>query len=533
MAEVYVGNKKYAILQTQSINNQDINITANGNYTADPGYTGFGVVRVQIPDPVVDYIVIDPTTTAQTITPPSGIIGYNLINVNPVTAEIDANIKAGNIKKDVEILGITGTLEFTTETLTVNPSTLIQTFTPTEDGYSRVTVNAVTHSIDANIISPNIKSGVTILGVPGTCVESKETTRTITTNGLYTAPTGYTGYSEVDVNVEANQTALTINPTTNQQTYVAPDNYSGFTPVVVNPVTSGIDTNIKPENIKNMVTILGVTGNLVPVNNETITITSNGLYIPSAGHTGFSEVTVDINTVHNQDITITSDGVYTPEEGYTGFGTVTVNTAGTLQPTKTFVADANTSTITTISPDSEYAGMSQVVVDLSWIEQQLQGLNAGDAESTPELQDITVTQAGTYQHGAGYDGLGTVTVNLDWVDLAIASVASNFTNTTVDGILQNSISQLNTDALSIRDYACYGMSLLTEANLTSCESIGSNVFKNTQLQTITISTPTVCTLADTTLPNTLQHIYVPSNLVNAYRNATNWHTYSSLISAIS
>lgn len=532
MTDIYVGNKKYAILQKQTINNQDIIITENGNYVCDADKTGFGVVRVQVPESVFDTLTVTPSTSSQTLTPQGIVDGFNEVNVNPVTASIDSNIKAGNIKKDITILGVTGTLEFTTEDLSVTPSTLIQTFTPTADGFNRVTVNAVTHQVDANIQPENIKQGITILGVNGNCVESVQTTRNITENGLYTPPVGYTGFSEVDVDVKTNQTALNITPTTSQQIFTATDEYSGYTPVVVNPVTSAIDANIRPENIKNMTTILGVTGNLIPVNNETIQITSNGVYTPSSGHTGFSEVEVDINTVHNQDITINSDGVYTPDQGYTGFGQVTVNTSGTLQPVKAFTVDANTSTTTTVTPDNGYAGMASVTVDLSWIEQQLQALNAGDAETTPELEDITVTQAGAYTHGAGYDGLGTVTVNLDWVDLAIASVASNYTNTTVDGILENSLSQLNTDALSLRDYACYGMSLLTEANLTSCESIGSNVFVNTSLQTLTISTPTMCTLSDTTLPATLQHIYVPSNLVNTYKGATNWQTYSAIISAI-
>ena len=90
--------------------------------------------------------------------------GFNEVNVNPVTASIDGNIKAGNIKKDITILGVTGTLEFTTEDLSVTPSTLIQTFTPTADGFNRVTVNAVTHQVDANIQPENIKQGITILG---------------------------------------------------------------------------------------------------------------------------------------------------------------------------------------------------------------------------------------------------------------------------------------------------------------------------------------------------------------------------------
>lgn len=55
-------------------------------------------------------------------------------------------------------------------TLSVTPSTTAQTIEPEDpvDGYSSVSVAAVTAAIDENIVEGNIKSGVTILGVTGT-----------------------------------------------------------------------------------------------------------------------------------------------------------------------------------------------------------------------------------------------------------------------------------------------------------------------------------------------------------------------------
>lgn len=52
---------------------------------------------------------------------------------------------------------------------TVTPSTSKQTITAGSnyDGLGTVTVNAVTAAIDENIVAGNIKSGVTILGVTG------------------------------------------------------------------------------------------------------------------------------------------------------------------------------------------------------------------------------------------------------------------------------------------------------------------------------------------------------------------------------
>ena len=80
---------------------------------------------------VIDSLSITPTTSAQTITAPTGLDGYNPITVSAVTSSIDANIVAGNIKKDVSILGVTGSYEG------VTPS---GTLSITQNGTYRVTI---------------------------------------------------------------------------------------------------------------------------------------------------------------------------------------------------------------------------------------------------------------------------------------------------------------------------------------------------------------------------------------------------------
>ena len=52
-----------------------------------------------------------PLTLAQTVSPDAGYDGLQSVTVTGVTSEIDSNITADNIKKDVTILGVTGTLE--------------------------------------------------------------------------------------------------------------------------------------------------------------------------------------------------------------------------------------------------------------------------------------------------------------------------------------------------------------------------------------------------------------------------------------
>lgn len=58
---------------------------------------------------VIDVLNVTPSTTAQTITASGRTDGYSPVNVAAVTSAIDANIVAENIKKDVSILGVTGT----------------------------------------------------------------------------------------------------------------------------------------------------------------------------------------------------------------------------------------------------------------------------------------------------------------------------------------------------------------------------------------------------------------------------------------
>ena len=533
MTDIYVGNKKYSILQKEVINNRDINITSNGNYTPGDGYTGFNVVRVQVPEFVYESLTVNPKTVDETYTPTTGVNGFNEVIAKKVTASIDSNIKAENIKQGISILGVTGTFNYVTDPLTVTPTTLTQVINPTHDGFGTVTVKPVTSEIDNNIKSQNIIQGITILGVAGSAIESKETTRHITANGIYTPETGYTGFSEVTVDVNVINNELNVTPTTSAQTFTAPDQYHGFSPVNVAAVTASIDANIVPENILHGASILGVNGSVIASNETTISITENGTYRPTSPYTGFNEVRVNINTVNNTDITIHSDGTYRPEAPYTGFGTVVVNTSSTLHQ-KSVTVDSNTPTIFTIQPDQGYVGMSQVDIDLSWVEQQLQLLNAGDVALTPSLQNKTVSAAGQYTCDSGYDGLGTVTVDLSWVDSQIESIASNFTNTTVDGFLTDSTPQLNTDALLLREYACYNMISLNSVTLTSCERIKAHAFEGcTGLRTITILTPTLCTLDEADIPSTITNIYVPSNLVNTYKTASKWSNYSAKISAIS
>lgn len=88
-------------------------------------------------------------------------------------------------------------------------------------------------------------------------VENIASTVDITTNGLHDVAQ----YTTANVDVEPAISPLNVTPTTSAQTITAPAGTDGYSPVNVSAVTSSIDANIQAGNIKDGVTILGVTGN--------------------------------------------------------------------------------------------------------------------------------------------------------------------------------------------------------------------------------------------------------------------------------
>lgn len=122
------------------VKNQNKTVTTNGVYTADSGYTGLGRVTVDVEttEPTLTDLTIAPSTTSQTITPLQNTDGYNTITVEAVTASIDSDIQAENIKKGVDILGVTGTLESTSPSGTI---TITQNGTSDVTNYASAEVN--------------------------------------------------------------------------------------------------------------------------------------------------------------------------------------------------------------------------------------------------------------------------------------------------------------------------------------------------------------------------------------------------------
>lgn len=96
---VQLRDEQTTLLNTQGVTINDIKLALQNKCTGT--------------DPILQEKTITPTTSTQNITPDSGYDGLGKVVVNAVTSSIDSDIKAENIKKGVNILGVTGNLEAT------------------------------------------------------------------------------------------------------------------------------------------------------------------------------------------------------------------------------------------------------------------------------------------------------------------------------------------------------------------------------------------------------------------------------------
>ena len=136
------------------------------------------------------------------------------------------SLSAGNIKDGVTILGITGNVvELNGDTETVTPTTSQQVITPTspKNGFTQVTVNAVTSAIDNNIQAGNIKKGVTILGVSGKSSVVDTDNANATANDIIYGKSAYVNGYKID-----GQMIKHVGDSTYANQLSAPDNTDHF-----------------------------------------------------------------------------------------------------------------------------------------------------------------------------------------------------------------------------------------------------------------------------------------------------------------
>ena len=277
------------------ITTQAVNVDSSTNAQKITATTADYLAEVNIAPYVLDSKTVDASTNDQVVT--SDVDGLSSVTVRKAklqtksinnytneTTDISKTGKPVYIYPDTNYLGfnrIRGSYIYTAR-MTVDASTNDVVYTRRDyfqqppynlssdfaNSYTRirdVKVNKVTAAIDSNIQPGNIKSGVSILGVTGTFQGGDLTTMTVnpsTSPVTYSVPEGYYGISQFTVQPYTLQNK-TVTPSKSVQQITADSQYNGLGTVTVNATTSSVDSNIQASNIKNGVTILGVTGSVI------------------------------------------------------------------------------------------------------------------------------------------------------------------------------------------------------------------------------------------------------------------------------
>lgn len=257
-------------------------------------------------------------------------------------------------------------------------------------------------------------------------------------------------------------------------------------------------------------------------------------------------------------------------------------------------AYVNGQKITGTNPYEKTVTDTTVNIQADLIEQIKTALEGKSA--SPILQDKTITENGEYTADSGYDGLGTVTVNVpetvprlqektatengevvpdsgyDGLSKVTVSVTTSGggggdENAVARTLLDGSITEYVDDkATSIASAACRERPNLTYVCVPAVKSIGTYAFTSctnlakvdlrdiedianygfsicSNLRTLILrSTDTICTIQSGSLNSTPiwqftpskrdGYVYVPKILLATYKTATNWSKYPDQIRAI-
>lgn len=284
------------------------------------------------------------------------------VKVNKVSSSIDPNITPNNIKLGVSILGVTGQYDpisgITTQTVNVDSSTNAQKITATTADYlAEVNITPYvldSKTVDASTLSQVITSeydglsSVTVnpAELSGTYVDvhTLETSdASIASEHEYRYPSGSNiGFSNVLLYRFLSK-GVSLDASINDVTYWPRDVFANppynypyavyknarFSYVKINKVTSNIDNNIQPGNIKSGVSILGVAGTFQGGDLTTMTVNPSTFpvtYSVPEGYYGISQFTVQPYTLQNKTVTPSKSAQQiTADSQYNGLGTVTVN----------------------------------------------------------------------------------------------------------------------------------------------------------------------------------------------------------------
>lgn len=273
------------------------------------------------------------------VEPSAGIDGLSKVTVNRVTSAVDNNIQPENIKKDIQILDTVGTYEPapSMSNKIITPTVNTREYYPDEgyDSFKKVTVQAISSALDADLKSENIRENVDIFGVRGTLTPLRST--------------------DITIEPSTEPQAFSLNPS---------DEVNGYANITVNPVTASIDPNILPGMIKINQEILGVRGTYAGDN---------------------------INIQENKSVTPGDDAIdVTPDMGYDALGAVTVEPV----PSQDVVVNASYTDVVVTKPSGAYIKKVTVPAVNSSVDSNIQPENI---RQNIEILGVVGTYAGKPQ----------------------------------------------------------------------------------------------------------------------------------------
>ena len=405
--------------------------------------------------------------------------------VKGVTAGIDENIRAENIKLGVSILGVEGNVapDKPDQEKTIYPSEEEQ-IVRADSGYELAKVVAKAVEVESYEVMPSTSEQVVRAS------EGKWINR-VTVNPIQTE-------------------TLSVTPTQSEQTIDAPqDKY--YKEVNVGAVTSGIDPNITAENIKKDVTILGVTGTLEGGVEDTQQLID------------LIEGDITILNIPNSASKIRNYAFYYCDK----LTSVTIPSGVTSIGNFAFEYCKSLKSITIPEGVTSIGGAAfrdcRSLTSIT-IPESVTSIGGSAFYRCSSLKSITIPDGVITLEGSAFtycSGLTSVTIGSGVTKIGDETFygCSNLTSITIgDGIT-------HIGNYSFQD--CYRLKSITIPS--GVTYIGQVAFYGcSNLTTMTILAMTPPTLSSTNaISSATTKIYIPAGTLSAYQSATNWSSFAS------